>query len=364
MKLHDYQQDIVDGVTRAMSNHSRLVVACPTGSGKTVIALIGILPVLPAPVAWITHRRELAEQAREYGSSVHVRMVGNGVPVGYKSIIIDEGHHVCADQYKSIIRGSRGSIIIALTATPYRLDGEGLGSCGFSKIIYGPDILELTNRAMLCPARVMVPVSELNRSWTVAGCFDEISKAKFKKGIVYCRSVSDARDLSKMLTKNGIQSDCVDGETPLDIRNKSVSEFRSGSTKILCNHTIFTEGSDIPEVDLIVLNRPTQSRCLWKQMIGRGIRLSPGKKICTVLDLAANSVLHGSIYDKETYDLNGKVESVESFNEGLWNREISEYEYNEGDVLKEWKPQPKPVRLIESLQQRKSISSLLRYSTV
>jgi superfamily II DNA or RNA helicase len=100
-------------------------------------------------------------------------------------------------------------------------------------------------------------------------------------------------------------------------------------------------------------------------MIGRGTRNAPGKRECTVLDLAGNGVLHGSIYDKEIYDLNGKVESTESrtLTKSEASDEAEEYEHNQGEELKEWKPQPKPIRLIESLQRLKSKSPLRRLKT-
>jgi superfamily II DNA or RNA helicase len=120
---------------------------------------------------------------------------------------------------------------------------------------------------------------------------------------------------------------------------------------------------DVPNVDLVVLNRHTLSRCLWKQMIGRGTRNATGKKECTVLDLAGNGVLHGSIYDKEIYDLNGKVESTESRTLTPIAASDEKYKHNQGEELKEWKPQPKPIRLIESLQRLKSKSPLHRLKT-
>jgi len=363
--LRGYQSSIVDETLTAIETHSRVVVACPTGSGKTVIAIHGLLPKLPGKTAWVTHRKELAKQAREYGQSLDVFMAQGEITGEYDTIIIDEGHHVCAAQYRKILADYPAAKIIALTATPYRLDGVGLGSCGFSRIVHGPDTYDLTKNGTLCPVRVYIPRSEHTAAWTPDAAASRIIQTTFTKGIVFCRSVREARELTQLLTDAGIKAASIDSATDPEKRAKLFRSFAKGKLKIMCNHTIFTEGVDVPNVDLVVLNRHTLSRCLWKQMIGRGTRNATGKKECTVLDLAGNGVLHGSIYDKEIYDLNGKVESTESrtLTPIAASDEAEKYKHNQGEELKEWKPQPKPIRLIESLQRLKSKSLLHRLKT-
>jgi superfamily II DNA or RNA helicase len=362
MTLRGYQSSIVGETLTALETHSRVVVACPTGSGKTVIAIHGLLPKLPGKTAWVTHRKELAKQAREYGQALDVFMAQGEITGEYDTIIIDEGHHVCAAQYRKILAGYPSAKIIALTATPYRLDGVGLGSCGFSRIVHGPDTYDLTEDATLCRARVYIPRSEHTAAWSPDAAARRIIQTAFTKGIVFCRSVREAQELAQLLTDAGINAASIDGATDPKKRAKLFRSFAKGKIKIMCNHTIFTEGVDVPNVDLVVLNRHTLSRCLWKQMIGRGTRNAPGKTECTVLDLAGNGVLHGSIYDREIYDLNGKVESTESrtLTKSEASDEAKEYEHNQGEELKEWKPQPKPIRLIENLRQLKSKSPLHR----
>lgn len=364
MILRDYQKQVSDSALVALQTEQRIVVSCPTGSGKTAIAIYGLLPNLPKRVAWVTHRTELAGQVRSMGAKVKVFMVQKEITGRHDVIVIDEGHHVCADQYRRIIEAYPNAKVIALTATPYRLDGVGLGSCGFSRIILGPDAYELTESGVLCPARFFVPKSEQLSSWTPAATAQRITRLKFSKGIAFCRSVEEAERLAKLISMSGIKAASIDGLTSDDKRARLFRRFQNGEIRVMCNHSIFTEGMDVPDVDLVVLNRHTLSRCLWKQMIGRGTRQSPGKTQCTVLDLAANAVTHGSIYDKEIHDLDGSVEFTESrtLSESP-EREIREYEYNEGEELKEWKPSPKPIRIIESLQRLRSRSPLLKLRT-
>jgi superfamily II DNA or RNA helicase len=362
IELRDYQKTIVASTLSALQTHSRVVVACPTGSGKTVIAIHGILPNLQGKTAWVTHRKELEKQVHEYGANLRVSLVQRKIFGDYQNIIIDEGHHVCADQYRQILEDHPSAKIIALTATPYRLDGVGLGSCGFTKIIHGPDTYDLTEDGTLCRARVYIPKSEHTAAWSPDAAASRIAKTEFTKGIVFCRSVDEAKELAQLLTAAGIKSASIDGMTDPEKRGQLFKGFAKGKLKIICNHTIFTEGIDVPDVDLIVLNRHTLSRCLWKQMIGRGTRNAPGKQECTVLDLAGNGVFHGSIYDREIYDLNGKVESTESRTlTETGGEDETTYDHNQGEELKEWKPQPKPIRLIASLQRLKFKSLLHRF---
>lgn len=339
--LRNYQQSLARDCLKALDSHDRVVVVSPTGSGKTHIAVHGIVPFLPQPAIWLTHRVELAEQAQSYKGLFDVQMIGTANPKGYASVIIDEGHHACAKTYAKIIRQAKAAKIIALTATPYRLDGQGLGSVGFTHIAYGHDILELTNDGHLCPCEVFVPKSEATDSWHPKAIFRELRKRRFRSGIVYSRRVNDAYSLAEFLNQKGMKAKALSAMTLPEERNAIIHQFRAGAVKVLCNHTILTEGTDMPRVDMIVLNRATHSRALWRQMIGRGLRVCDGKEFCTVLDLAANSTLHGSIYDKEIFDLMGRVVATESRHLDLGgDDQESNYEYNNGEELKQWKPLP------------------------
>lgn len=86
MTLRGYQSSIVGETLTALETHSRVVVACPTGSGKTVIAIRGLLPKLPGKTAWVTHRKELAKQAREYGQALDVFMAQGGIVKALESL--------------------------------------------------------------------------------------------------------------------------------------------------------------------------------------------------------------------------------------------------------------------------------------
>ena len=367
--LRDYQSAVIQELKDSLSDHSKIVISCPTGSGKTILAIEGIIPMLAKPIAWITHRVELAVQVQKHNSDITLIMSQSRNDIkGFASIIVDEGHHVAANSYQRIINDNPNAIVICLTATPYRGDGIGLGSCGFSKIISGPDIYTLTQDRWLCPAKVFVPVSETQSEWTARAATFTMMQHNFTKALVYSQSIKSAYQMMHELSKKDIPSAIVTSTMKMDERNDSILQFKSGGVKVLLNHTIFTEGNDIPGIDMIVLNRFTYSRCLWRQMTGRGLRPSPKKEYCAVLDLAGNGLLHGSIYDEEIFSLDGSVITTTSRECPSEIRETEtenqkQKKLNKGESLKLWTPKPKPIRIIESLQKLKLNSPLQRLRT-
>lgn len=365
MNLRHYQQTLADSSILSLETHSRIAVVCPTGSGKTALALHGVIPRISGPVAWVTHRVELARQVRQYGVEVSVFMIQScGDLSAFRSIIIDEGHHVAASTYTRLMNLNRNAKIIALTATPYRIDGIGLGDCGFTDLIHGPDVYSLTVDGFLCPSVTMVPVSESRGSWSPEDCAKRIASRKFKNGIAYCRTVQDCAETAQLLRARGVSACVISGEMDDRDRKKSVEDFVSGRVSVVCNHSILTEGFDCPDVDLVVLNRHTESRCLWRQMTGRGLRNAKGKTRCTILDLAANSATHGSIYDAEHFSLSGSVDRTESRNlPPSEDKAENQYQYGTEEELKIWKPATSQKLLFESLRKLRSTSPLRRLLT-
>lgn len=368
-QLRDYQAAMVEEFVHAKRTHRRIVISVATGSGKTVIALHGILPHLERPVVWVTHRVELMDQVRAYGlDGLRVVMAQSRDMErirGCKSVIVDEGHHVTASSYQRILGMNPSAMVVCLTATPYRTDGVGLGRSGFTKMIIGPDMYRLTQAGWLAPAVVLVPESESTIPWVAEAAAGKIADSEFKRVLVYATSVSEGLALSRALNRRGVRSEMVHGEMDKDARRKAVGAFRRGKLRGLVNYGIFTEGNDIPEVDAVVMNRHTSSRTLWKQMAGRGLRPAAGKWRCVIFDLAGNGIVHGSLYDREILGLDGSVIRLES--QGEEEMELfeceSERQLSLGENLKLWKPKRNVVLLHKSLQAARSISPLRRLRT-
>jgi len=125
-------------------------------------------------------------------------------------------------------------------------------------------------------------INELTvRAW-LSRCSDR------KSTLVFCVDIAHLQGLTDEFRKHGIDARLVTGETPLLTRSQRLDAFRNGEYPVLLNCGVFTEGTDIPNIDCLLLARPTRSRNLLVQMIGRGMRLHPGKANCHIIDMVAS----------------------------------------------------------------------------
>ena len=112
--------------------------------------------------------------------------------------------------------------------------------------------------------------------------------ARRKYRLVFCVDLAHVSDLTATFRKHGVDAKFVTGDTPKQLRGKRLDAFRNGEYPVLLNCGVFTEGTDIPNIDCVLLTRPTKSRNLLVQMIGRGMRLHPEKENCHVIDMVAS----------------------------------------------------------------------------
>ena len=116
-----------------------------------------------------------------------------------------------------------------------------------------------------------------------------ISKAADRKStLVFCVDLSHVSDLAAAFRRRGILAKSITGSTPKRVRSERLDAFKDRQFPVLLNCGVFTEGTDIPNIDCVVLARPTKSRNLLVQMIGRGMRLHPGKENCHIIDMVAS----------------------------------------------------------------------------
>ncbi|MFA0077035.1 DEAD/DEAH box helicase [Vibrio artabrorum] len=260
----------------------------------------------------------------------------------FSLLVIDECHRVPDEKtssYQKVISHLRennpGIKVLGLTATPYRL---GMGwiyqyhTRGqvrseeprfFRDCIFELPIRYLLDEGFLTPAHMIdAPVlsydfSQLKPAST--GRYKEaeldmvieqskratpqivdqiIELAKDKVGImVFAATVRHAQEILGLLPES--ESSIVIGETPTLERDQIINNFKERKIKFLVNVSVLTTGFDAPHVDLIAILRPTESISLYQQIVGRGLRLSPGKKACLVLDYAGNSY---DLYQPEVGD--------------------------------------------------------------
>lgn len=256
----------------------------------------------------------------------------------FKNVMIDECHNVNskAGQYKQFIEAEKRRVV-GLTATPYRLCSYLGGSTLkfltrtrpriFSDVLYYCQISELLSKGYLadlhyydCTAIDMSRVSSnstgadfdeksLKEEMLRCGFSDKLTSTTMRvlkpkngtprKGVlVFTRFIDEAESLVKKLCSTGVKAAIVTGETPKKEREAILEEFKAGVIKVVANVGTLTTGFDYPELDTVILGRPTKSLALYYQMVGRAIRPSKGKD-GWVVDLCGNYKRFGNVADLE-----------------------------------------------------------------
>lgn len=339
-ELRPYQNKAIDETERKFEEgFKRPLIVAPTGAGKTTIGgeIVRRAVERGERVLWIAHRKELIDQAVErlrlFGLNPGVIMAGRKpapqLQVQVASIqtisrrenaahrisliFVDEAHHIHSTSYKSELALFPDAHVIGLTATPWRLDGKGLSDLFDSHVIAATPH-ELMTLGYLSPLRAYKVKQVADKGVHVRGGefvaheFQEAAiqinadvvriwreKADGKRTIVFATSVEHSKRLVELFRESGVIAEHVDGKTPKNERDAIVARFRSGETTLLSNVAIATEGFDCPEIECVSIIRPTLSRAMHLQMIGRGLRPMDGK-VAIVLDHSGNLERHGHPY--------------------------------------------------------------------
>ncbi|MBY6106452.1 DEAD/DEAH box helicase [Ferrimonas balearica] len=354
--LRPYQQEAVQAVIQHFrQKRSPAVVVLPTGAGKSLV-IAELARIAKGRVLVLTHVQELVAQNREkfatYGLESSVYSAGLGqkdisakvvfasvqslaraqskLTEPYSIVIIDECHRISQEsesQYQSLLNTLRQAnpslCVLGLTATPYRLDGgwiyqrhyqgtlRSTEAKPFDECIYELPISHLIKAGYLTPPTMMDGAvaswllcdegdepklnPELRGRATALICEQLVEQAKQREGvIIFAASVRHGREVLALLPPE--QSALLTADTPKAERQQLIDAFKARQLKFLVNVAVLTTGFDAPHVDLIALLRRTDSVALFQQMVGRGLRLSPGKTDCLVLDYAGNGY---SLYSPE-----------------------------------------------------------------
>ena len=350
--LRRYQADAVQELRQLIRDgYKRILLVAATGSGKTTVAcyMINSAAKRGHQSIFLAHRKELIDQCSNRLDSEGVdhgiikagnkRLVPH-LPVQVASVltlirrdkpnakifIIDEAHRARAKSYMKVLESYPDSIVIGLTATPYRLDGKGLGDI-FQTIAQVSSVAELTQLGFLVPARVfttpmmpsMAKVHKKRGDYDTKETSDLVDKqsiigdicAHWKKHAAgrctICFAVTrvHARHIQDAFIANGISAGYVDGSMAERVREEELAKLGAGHYTVMCNVGILTEGYDLPKVSCIILARPTASTALYLQMAGRGLRIWKDKTDCIILDHGGNTRVHGFVEDDRVYDLEG-----------------------------------------------------------
>ena len=231
-------------------------------------------------------------------------------------LIVHNCHHAPSASYRRIIDHFSGAKIVGITATPDRADEKAMGQV-FESVAYVYEIEDAINDGWLCPIRVrQVFIGEINLSAcrTTAGDLNQgdlnaamaveealhgvvkatIEQAGDSKTLVFTTSVENAKRLAEIFNRYKPDSArSVDGGTQIDDRRGILAAYKRGEFQYLTNCAIATEGFDEPEIACVAMARPTKSRSLFAQMVGRGLRIHPSKPDgCLILEFTGNSGKH------------------------------------------------------------------------
>ena len=227
---------------------------------------------------------------------------------------MDEAHHATAASYRAILGRFGCARVLGCTATPDRLDRAALGEV-FESVAFQYELRDAIRDGWLCriDARRVLLAVDLDRVHTRAGDLDQSELAQVlgtasavrevvepllelageRRTILFTVSVAHAEQLAAAINEREPgAARAASGDTPSNERREVVEAFRQGELRTLVNCQLYTEGFDVPEVECIAIARPTKSRALYAQMVGRGTRLAAGKESLLVIDFTGNSRRH------------------------------------------------------------------------
>ena len=224
-------------------------------------------------------------------------------------IVVDEFHHAEATTYRRLIKYFRPKFLLGLTATPERTDGADLLALCDNNLVYRCDVADGVRAELLCPFRYFgVPdtVDYRNIPWRnknfdeneltkavatqarAQNALDQYRRRGGNRTIAFCVSTRHADFMAKFLRDNGVKAEAVHSESTSAPRTESIEKLKDGTLSVLCAVDMFNEGVDVPDLDTVLMLRPTESRVVWLQQFGRGLRRSTPEKCLTVIDYIGN----------------------------------------------------------------------------
>ena len=226
-------------------------------------------------------------------------------------IVIDEFHHASAATYRKVLDYFRPKFLLGLTATPERTDGGDLLSLCGQNLVYRCDLGRGVRQGELSPFQYFgVPDTDVDYSavpWRsgrfidtdgqltnalatnrrAQNALDEWRKRRGERGIGFCCSVAHADFMAAYFAEQGVRAVAVHSQPSSAPRTISLQRLEVGDLEILFCVDMFNEGVDVPNIDTILMLRPTESRIIWLQQFGRGLRRVEGK-VLSVVDYIGN----------------------------------------------------------------------------
>jgi superfamily II DNA or RNA helicase/HKD family nuclease len=333
---------------RAHGHHKNLVVAA-TGTGKTVVAALDYARLRKemggdATLLFVAHREEILDQSLalyraavrdgHFGEKLagrHKPREGRHVfasiqalhgerlralrPDAYDVVVIDEFHHAAADSYDALLRHLEPKILLGLTATPERADGQSVLGWFDGRIATELRLWDALDQGLVSPfqyfgihdgtdlsavdfASGRYDVATLENVYTadharaglvLRAIHDYVRHPRSMRALGFCVSVAHAELMAAFFNEKGLPSLAVHAETTEAERRLALQKLRDGTVNVVFAKDLFNEGVDVPAVDTVLFLRPTESATIFLQQLGRGLRLDADKACLTVLDFIGHA---------------------------------------------------------------------------
>lgn len=337
---------------KRLAGVTRTAVIAATGLGKTFLSAFDFLASGFRNVLFIAHRETILSKTQETFNTVcgkefkSVVLSGNSSDkdkisaysneesvfamiqtlskkatlkkfgrLDFDYIVVDEFHHAEAETYKKVLDHFKPKFFLGLTATPERMDGKDVLEYCNNDIAYEKRLFDAIESKWLCPFQYFAIHDSTDYSkvkWN-GRKYDEVELEKSLsndtragliisnlkrylpssgkvKALAFCSNVGHAMFMTKQFNAAGISACYVVGTTPQRERDQLINDLQdeSKSLQVICSVDVFSEGVDIPEVSHILLLRPTESFTVFLQQLGRGLRNTPSKSFCVILDFIGN----------------------------------------------------------------------------
>ena len=345
-----------------MSGQNKGLVVMATGLGKTILAALDVAEIKPNKILFVAHREEILSQSKnsfknfipnkKYGfykgknkDTSNEYIFASIQTLGKKSqlekfkknefdyIIVDEFHHVGAKSYKNLVEYFEPKFFLGLTATPNRTDNvDILQFCG-GNLLYRKDLIDGVNLKLLSNFNYLGIIDKyvdytkitwrgkkfdeldldknLNTSKRANYIFENWKKHKLTRTLGFCASIKHCNFMRDFFVAKGMRAVSVHSKSETN-RAEALKMLIERQIDVIFSVDLFNEGVDIPVVDTIMMLRPTESKIVFIQQFGRGLRKAKGKKIVNVIDFIGN---HKSFLEKPAalFDFNTDANSIGKF---------------------------------------------------
>ncbi|WP_369222997.1 DUF3427 domain-containing protein [Streptomyces sp. R39] len=348
VRPYPHQQDMLERlrIEREIRDRNRNLLVAATGTGKTVMAALDYrnlrrkLANGNPKLLFVAHRKEILKQSlRTYREvlddasfgeflyanqdpkewnhvfasvqSLNLQRLEQLAPDHFDIIVIDEFHHATAATYRRVINHFHPKELLGLTATPERMDGLNVQDEFFDgRIAAEMRLWEALENDLLCPFHYFgIPdgTDLTNLAWqkgayadrdldnvytgndarariVVKQIRDKVSNPGTMRALGFCVTKAHAHFMADFFGKAGFRATALDSDSPAAARAQALTDLRDGKLQVIFSVDLFNEGLDIPDVDTLLLLRPTNSATVFLQQLGRGLRRTETKPVLTVLD--------------------------------------------------------------------------------